>query len=118
MTPCRLLDTRGPAGPLGGAALQPLADRAFRAAGQCGIPATARAIVANVTVIQSSAAGYVTLYSTGQSVPPTYTIAFGAGQTRSNSTVIPLGPATSAFAVRNESGGTVHLTVDVTGYFE
>jgi hypothetical protein len=118
MTPCRLLDTRGPAGPLGGGALQPLADRAFRAAGQCGIPATARALVANVTVIQPATAGYVTLYPTAQSTPVSSTITFGAGQTRSNNTVIPLGSGTSAFVVMNGSGGTVHLAVDVTGYFE
>ena len=48
--PCRLIDTRTSPGPYGGPALLPGTDRTFAIAGQCGIPADAKAVALNVTV--------------------------------------------------------------------
>ena len=118
LPPCRVIDTRGAAGPLGGPALQPQELRTFDPAGGCGIPATARALVLNLTVIQPAASGHVTLFPAGTSTPSTSTINFAAGQVRANNAVIPLDVDTGAFVAKNGSHGTVHVVVDVTGYFE
>ncbi|HYU32499.1 MAG TPA: fibronectin type III domain-containing protein, partial [Thermoanaerobaculia bacterium] len=116
--PCRLLDTRNPVGPSGGPVLQPQTQRAFTAAGSCGIPVTARAVVLNVTVVQPAGPGFLTFFPPGLPPPVAATITFSTGQIRSNIATIPLGPGTGAFVVQNGSSGTLHLVVDVSGYYE
>ena len=117
ITPCRLLDTRLAAGPYGGPALSSGAQRDVNAAGgSCGIPATARALALNVTVINSSAAGHLTLFEDGVAVPTTSTLNFGSGQTRANNAVISL--ASGIFTIHNSSVGANDVTIDVAGYFE
>src|SRR5262249_56266695 len=85
--PCRLLDTRGAAGP----ALAANTQRLFPAAGLCGVPATARAIAADVTVTGATAGGYVQIFPAGAPLPPTSTINFSPQQTRSNNALLALG---------------------------
>lgn len=115
--PCRLLDTRNPDGPFGGPALSPGVARDFGLNPQCGIPASALALAVNVTVTAPSAAGHLTVYS-GFEVPPTSTLNYQAGQTRANNAVVPL-RAGGDFRIRSvQPSGTVHVIVDVTGYFE
>ena len=54
ITPCRLVDTRGPVGPTGGPILAGNVVRSFPiVGGTCGIPATAKAAVLNVVIVQS-----------------------------------------------------------------
>lgn len=87
-------------------------------AGRCGIPATARALVLNLTVVQPTAAGYLTLYPANFPVPATSTLNYRPGQSRANNATIALG-AGGALAVRNaQASGTAHAILDVTGYFE
>jgi hypothetical protein len=118
LTPCRVADTRNPNGPLGGPALAAGGDRAFSAAGVCGIPSTARALSANVTVTEGTAAGDLRLYAAGAVQPPTSSINYRAGQTRANSAKIPLG-AGGGFAVHSDqSSGSVQVIIDVNGYFQ
>ena len=50
LTPCRVLDTRLAAGPLGGPALQAGIARSFGLTGVCFIPAGAVAVSVNATV--------------------------------------------------------------------
>lgn len=118
LAPCRVIDTRESSGPLGGPALASGADRTFPASGACGIPATARALSANVTVTQASDPGHLSIFP--GSTPPAgvSTINYGAGQTRANNALLPLDGA-GALGVRNgQASGTAHLLIDVTGYFE
>jgi hypothetical protein len=118
LTPCRIADTRNPAGPYGGPALQANATRNFVLAGQCGIPMTARSVAVNVTVTQPSTGGHITAFPAGGVVPLTSTINFSAGRTRANNAVLPLG-AGGAISVNSVlPSGTVHFILDVTGYFE
>lgn len=119
VTPCRLLDTRNPDGPYGGPALQ-FWQRTFVAAGQCGIPATAVALSLNVTVVSPAGSGYITLFPAGQPRPAIETVSFSGGQTRSNNTLLVLGIAEPHFTVFPSvtGDGSVHLVVDVNGYFE
>jgi hypothetical protein len=89
--------------------------------GSCGLPETARALAVNVTVVQPSAAGYLTLHAGDIAPETTSTITFGAGQLRSNNAVLPLsfdGRGLLAITPLVEGGGTVQVIVDVSGYFE
>src|SRR5207248_8141064 len=52
VTPCRVVDTRGPNGPFGGPFLSGGSSRAFAVPNSaCGIPAAAQAYSVNVTVV-------------------------------------------------------------------
>jgi hypothetical protein len=118
LSPCRVVDTRATAGPLGGPALAAASDRAFPVRSTCGIPATAQALAVNVTVVEPSAAGNLRLHPGGTAVPPTSTINYTAGQVRANSAVVPLSAAGELAAFAGQASGSVHLIVDVSGYFE
>lgn len=113
-TPCRLVDTRR----AGASPLVPGGERLLAAAGVCGVPADARALSVNVTVTEPTAGGNLRLYPGDSPVPLASSINFRAGQTRANNAVVPLAADGSAgFGVRNDAPGTVHLVVDVNGYF-
>jgi uncharacterized repeat protein (TIGR01451 family) len=118
IAPCRLVDTRGGA-PIGGPVLQGQQTRTLAVAAKCGIPLTAKAISINLVVTQASAAGNLRLFPAGQPVPTASSINYGAGQTRANNAVIRLNAsgAMAAF-VGQAAGTTVHLILDVNGYFE
>ena len=117
-TPCRVVDTRNASGPWGGPALSAGATRIFTITGRCGIPATARAVSANVAVTEPTAAGNLRLYPEGPAVPLASTINYAAGQTRANNAVVPLS-AGGTIDVRCFQGfGTVHFILDVSGWFE
>jgi hypothetical protein len=115
--PCRLLDTRGPAGPNGGPALQPGQSRSFTLAGSCGIPATARALSVNITVVDPTSGGNLILFPADQVAPTASSINFQAGVTRANNALISLS-AVGAVQVRANSGAPVQFVLDVNGWFE
>lgn len=115
IAPCRILDTR-PA-----AALVSNVPRAVPVAGLCGVPATARAVLLNVTVVAPSGVGYVSLWPADLTQPLTSVVNFSSGQVRSNNAIVALATdeggdlAVQAFVA---GSGTVHLIVDVGGYFQ
>jgi hypothetical protein len=114
LPPCRLVDTRAPGQ---GPALAPLAERQFTLAGACGVPAGAKALSVNVTVTQPAAPGHLALYPANHPAPGTSVINFTAGATRANNAILAL-DAAGAVKVRSGANGTVHLVIDVNGYFE
>ncbi len=121
LPPCRVLDTRNPAGPLGGPALAPAGgvDRSFAVAGVCGIPTGAVALSLNVTVTNTAGAGWLLLYRGDGPASATSTINFGAGQTRANNAHVQLATdGSGTFRIQNGSGGTVDVVVDVNGYYQ
>jgi hypothetical protein len=114
VAPCRLLDTRA-AGP----AVRHSDLRTFAVAGRCEVALEAVAVAANITVVQPMGAGHVTLFPAGNiRVPNASTLNFRAGQTRANNAALALGAAgeVTASATVN-GGGSIHLVLDVTGYF-
>jgi hypothetical protein len=118
LTPCRVADTRGPSGPLGGPALAANTDRTFPLTGTCGIPSSAVAVSINITVTQPSALGDLRLYPGGAPLPLVSSMNYRAGQTRANNVTIPLGSG-GTLAVRCVQGsGTAHFIVDVNGYYQ
>jgi outer membrane protein assembly factor BamB len=118
VTPCRLVDTRNPAGPFSGPALAAASDRAFLAAGQCGIPPAAKAVSVNVTVTQPSASGDLRLYAGSGPLPAASALNYRGGQTRANNTVVALGAAGDFAMHCDQVAGTVQVIVDVNGYFQ
>lgn len=123
VNPCRAVDTRRPDGIAGGPAILPIGspDRAFSLAGVCSVPADAKAVMANVTVTSAEATGFVTVYPADLPVVPgSSNVAFNAGRTRAASSILLLGGAGDGMGmvkVWNGSTGTLHLIVDVSGYF-
>jgi hypothetical protein len=115
LPPCRLLDTRE-AGP----ALQADVERVVAAAGICGIPSEARALVLNVTSVAPTDAGHIQVYATGTAAPDTSVVSFSAGRTRAGFALGRLGTAGALSLMCRMPGsstGTAHAVVDVTGYF-
>ncbi len=118
MVPCRVYDSRQDTQD---GRLDSGVERAIALvdAAACGIPPTARAVAVNLTVVQPTAVGHITVYPDAGFTPATSTINFGAGQTRANNAVLDLSDLGAIIARPFLlDGGTVDLVVDVFGYFE
>lgn len=118
--PCRLIDTRNAAGPLGAPALLPAPspDRSFAVTGACGIPADAKAVSLNVTVTNVQAMGTLLLYRGDGAPSLASSINFNPGVTRANNGLTQLAlDGSGTFKVQNASAGTLDFIVDVNGYF-
>jgi probable HAF family extracellular repeat protein len=117
LTPCRLLDTRDADGPFGGPALAAGGTRSFVLAGNCAIPADARAVSVNLTVTAATTNGNLRAYPAGAPEPLTSAINYAPGQTRANNAVLSLGAGGDLTVRCSQATGTVHLVIDVNGYY-
>ncbi|MGH9366670.1 MAG: FG-GAP-like repeat-containing protein, partial [Thermoanaerobaculia bacterium] len=113
VTPCRLLDTR-----VAGPALAAGSDRGFPIASKCGIPADATAVVVNVTVTGPTAAGDLRLRPGNTPVAPASVVNYRAGQTRAGNGIYALGAAGDLAVQCDQPTGSVHLILDIGGYFQ
>lgn len=127
ITPCRIIDTRGPAhsGQWGPPILANGVNRTFQITGttggvpiQCGIPSNATAISANFIAVNFTGAGDLRVFAAAGAEPVTSILNY-ALETISNAASVPLGPSGGG-----EKGITVkpavsntHLIVDVNGYY-
>ncbi|HYN43831.1 MAG TPA: VCBS repeat-containing protein, partial [Thermoanaerobaculia bacterium] len=119
ITPCRVIDTRLPAGPLGGPSLAAGARRLLPLNGTCGIPPGASVLSANVTVVAGGTAGFLVLWAGDGELPGTSNLNFGAGRVRANNAVIELArDGTRTIWVKSSSAAPVDVILDVNGYFE
>jgi len=118
LTPCRLVDTRNATGPYGGPALSALSTRTFTAAGQCGVPSGATALVFNICVTQPTTGGDLRGYPTGVAVPLVAILNYGAGQTRCNNGIVVLGAAGDFVVKSDQPTGNTQVIIDVFGYFK
>jgi hypothetical protein len=110
LAPCRLADTRT-SSPLAAGA-----PATFPAAGSCGIPIDAVAVVMNVTVINPTASGNLQVYPSGLLSPQSSVVNFPAGTNRGSLAILPLGLKGEIDAL--VSAGTADVVLDVTGYFQ
>ncbi|WP_432903181.1 fibronectin type III domain-containing protein [Micromonospora matsumotoense] len=117
--PTRIVDTRtglGAAkGPVAGGSSLPVA-----VAGRAGLPAATAALpptglVANVTAVQPTSAGFLTVYPSVTTRPTASDLNFTPGGVVPNLSVAPLG-VDGGMLVHNSAGAT-HVVVDVVGYF-
>ncbi|HQQ77855.1 MAG TPA: VCBS repeat-containing protein [Thermoanaerobaculia bacterium] len=118
LPPCRVLDTRGTFGPLGGPALAPMTPRSFNVTGVCGIPALAVAISANLTVTNVTGSGELIVFPSDVAQPGTSSVSFRAGRTRANNALVYLSATTTTFSVFNNCIAGVDFILDVNGYFQ
>jgi hypothetical protein len=115
LAPCRVLDTRLAAGPLGGPILSSGVERSFPVrSSNCGVPPTALAYSINATVVPAEPLGYLTLWPTGENRPHVSTLNAPTGTIVANAAIIRAGTggAMSAYATN-----PTHLVVDINGYF-
>jgi hypothetical protein len=118
LMPCRVADTRLPVGPQGGPALAAGNSRNFGVSGICDVPPTAKAVAVNVTVVNATGPGNLTLYPAGTGVPLTSTLNFRSGLARANNAVVTLGGSGSVAVFCSMPSGSADFVLDVTGYFE
>lgn len=110
--PCRVIDTRD------SSALAAGETRTVAVGGHCGVPSDAIAAAVNVTVVAPAASGSMTLFPASDAAPLASSINFSPALTRANNGIVGLsGDGTAAVRVRNGSGGTAHVILDVSGYF-
>jgi hypothetical protein len=116
VTPCRVFDTRNPNGPLGGPALTAGVDRTFTIAGTCNIPLAAKAVSVNVTATGATIAGNLRMYAGGTAAPLVSALNYLPGVTRANNAIVPV--SAGQIVVLAQNSGTVHVILDVNGYFQ
>jgi hypothetical protein len=119
LAPCRVVDTRRPNDPLGGPILAAASARIFDLDGVCGLPAGAKAVSVNLTVVGPANPGYLTLYPADGLRPLASNLNFSAGQIRANNAMLVLATDGSGrLTVFNGSGGTAHFILDINGYYQ
>ena len=116
-TPCRLVDTRGTVGNLGGPTIAAGAVRSFPlSSGPCGLPAypAAQAYSLNMTVVPQGPLGYLTTWPAGGAQPVVSTLNALKGQIAANAAIVPAsaGGAISVFVTN-----PTDVIVDTNGYF-
>lgn len=116
-TPVRLLDTRAnqtacsaPGAPIAGGATLLQAAR-----NTCGIPATAKAVIGNVTVVLPGANGFLTIYPSDASQPGVANTNFIAGEVLNNVFTVGLGASDGAMKIFAST--TAEVVIDITGYY-
>ena len=114
-TPCRIVDTRNPAGTFGGPILNGGTERTFPLSqGSCGLPATAAAYSLNMTVVPSGLLGYLTTWPTGVNQPVVSTLNAFKGQVVANAAMVPAG---AGGAINVYVTNTTHVIIDTNGFF-
>jgi hypothetical protein len=118
LIPCRIADTRNAASPLGGPALEAGSTRVFAVNGICAVPPTAKAVAINVTVVNPTAGGHLTLYPAGGALPLASTINFRSGIVRANNAILMVGASGEVAVFCGMSTGSTDFVLDVSGWFE
>lgn len=119
VTPCRAVDTRDEQGAYGGQSIPGTTDRFFAITGSCGIPATARAVAVNLTVVTPSMSGHLRIFPADVARPTSSAVNFQAGMVRANNALLRLPmDGLGDVGVYNGSPGIAHVIIDVTGYFD
>ncbi len=121
-SPMRIADTRtvangGSTNAYNGKTLAAGTSLAVSASG--AVPTSASAIVVNVTAVNPTNAGFLTVYPTGATLPTAANIDFTTGQTVGNEVTVGLNASQSFTVYYGPAGsGTVDFTADVMGYYE
>jgi sugar lactone lactonase YvrE len=115
VTPCRLGDTRNPAGLLGGPSLAAGDSRVFPLrASNCNLPSTAQAYSLNVTAVPHTTLGYLTIWPTGGSQPLVSTLNAPTGAVTANAAIVPAGGGGDVSVFVDDAADVI---LDVDGYF-
>ena len=115
ITPCRVMDTRNPAGVLGGPSIAGGSTRTVPIPqSACNIPGGAQAYSVNITVAPPGPLTYLSVWPTGQAQPVVSTLNSFDGRIVANAAIVPAGTngAISLFA-----SNTTDVIIDINGYF-
>ncbi len=118
LTPCRVADTRNPAGAFGAPPLAAGSSRTYTLVGSCGIPASARSVNMNITVVAPQSAGSLAIFPGGTAAGLSTAISYRAGATRANNFIARLGSSGDIVVFCQQPTGTTDFIIDVSAYFE
>ena len=115
VAPTRLFDSRQPSE----SSFVSNARTDVQITGRAGIPTNATSVVVNVTAVNPTSAGFVTVFPAGSTVPNASNLNLRPGENRPNLAVVRLGQGGSISLQPFLYGpdATVDLIVDVFGYF-
>jgi hypothetical protein len=115
LTPCRIADTRNPAGPLGGPRLEAQSTRSFPILeSSCGLPLNAQAYSLNFAAVPRGPLGFLTAWPAGQTQPVVASLNALTGTVTANAVVVPAG---ANGAVDVFTTDATDLVIDINGYF-
>jgi hypothetical protein len=118
VVPARVFDTRSDGSTVDGSQ-QRLGRRTagqvspVQIGGRAGVPANAEAVVVNVTAINPTQAGFVTVYPCGVKRPTASTLNYAAGTVVANGATVKIGDGGKVCVYTHRA---MDLVVDVTGY--
>ncbi len=119
LPPCRVVDTRGTNGDLGGPILanRQVRDFPILEATNCNIPSSAKAYSLNITALPQNgqSLGYLTAWPTGAQQPVVSTLNSPTGVNTANAAIVPAGQG-GAISVY-PFGNNTNLLIDINGYF-
>jgi hypothetical protein len=116
VTPVRILDTRTTTTPSGVAGRVPEAGTLnLQITGANGIPVDATAVVMNVTAVNPTGAGFVTVWPRGVTQPLSSNLNFAPGDVVPN--LVTVGIGSNGQVSLYHQGGTNDLVADVVGYY-
>ena len=115
VTPCRVMDTRSPAGTFGGPSILGGATRNVPIPlSPCNIPSTAQAYSLNVTVVPPGPLTYLSVWPTGLTQPVVSTLNSFDGRVVANAAIVPAG---TNGAISVYVSNTTDVVIDINGYF-
>ncbi len=83
----------------------------------CGIPGNATSIAITVTIVNPRLGGWLVTYPAGQRAPTAATLNWSPGNTRANTTIVPIGTDRRVSMFRHDGFGAANVVVDVIGAF-
>jgi hypothetical protein len=115
LTPCRVADTRGAVGELGGPFLAAGQERDFpvQQALSCNIPPSAQAYSLNMTAIPHSTLNFLTVWPAGGTQPNVSTLNAPTGAVTANAAIVQAGLRGVAVFPTDDTD----LVIDINGYF-
>ena len=115
ITPCRVVDTRGANGPLGGPYLLARQQRSFPVlSSTCNIPSWAEGYSLNLAAIPHGRLGYLTAWPAGQPQPVVATLNAPTGTIVANAALIQAGTGGEITVYPTND---TDLVIDINGYF-
>jgi hypothetical protein len=116
LTPCRVADTRGNTGQLGGPFIAGGATRQFPVlSSSCGIPSNASAYSLNFTAVPHGPLQYITVWPSDQNQPIASTLNANTGAVTANAAIGPAAAGSGAISVF--ANNDTDLIIDINGYF-
>ena len=115
VTPCRIADTRNPAGPYGGPGFADNETRTYNIpAGPCSAIPAAAAYSLNFTVVSYGGTGFLTAFPASTPQPFISTVNYTAGGGAvANAAIVP----STAGSISVYSSRSTHVIIDINGYF-